>query len=61
MKPQVKFYKKTGEMNAENNFKTETFNNINEALEAAEYFFHNYFWQAQVIDSEGEIYAEYEN
>lgn len=43
------------------NFKTILFDNLNEAIEAAEYFYHNYFYQAQIIDNNGEIYAEYEN
>lgn len=61
MKAQVKLYAKDAEMISENNFKTMLFDNMDHALEAAEYFFHNYFYQAQVIDSDGEIYAEYEN
>lgn len=61
MKNQVKLFKKLGNLTSENNFKTLVFDNLNEALESAEYFYHNYFYQAQVIDSNGDIYAEYEN
>jgi hypothetical protein len=61
MKTQLKLYPKTGTLTNENNFKTILFDNLNHALEAAEYYFHNYFYQVQVIDSDGELYAEYEN
>jgi|APFre7841882793_1041355.scaffolds.fasta_scaffold264633_1 hypothetical protein len=61
MKTQVKLFKKLGTLTSENNFKTIYFDSINEALEIAEYFYHNYFYQVQIIDNEGEIYAEYEN
>ena len=61
MKTQVKLFKKTGPFTDENNFKTIVCNKMDEALETAEYFFHNYFYQVQIIDSDGEIYAEYEN
>lgn len=60
-KIQLKLFKKSGEMTDDNNFKTLTFSVVSEALEMAEYFYHNYFYQAQVIDADGYVYAEFEN
>jgi hypothetical protein len=57
----LKLFKKSGAMTAENNFKTLIFSKPSEAFEIAEYFYHNYFYQAQVIDADGYIYAEFEN
>jgi hypothetical protein len=48
-------------MTDDNNFKTLTFSVVSEALEMAEYFYHNYLYQAQVIDADGYVYAEFEN
>ena len=61
MKTQVKLYAKLDVMNDKNNFKTILFDDINHAIESAEYYFHNYFYQVRVIDSNGDVYAEYEN
>ena len=56
----VLFYKRGKAMTEENNYKTMLFKTIDEALEAAEYFFHEYGNGARVVYESGEIYAEYE-
>lgn len=60
-KIQLKLFKKSGAMTDDNNFKTLTFSVVSEALEMAEYFYHNYLYQAKVIDADGYVYAEFEN
>ena len=60
-KIKVKLFKKSGALTEENNFKTLIFSKPSEALEIAEYFHNNHLYQAQVIDADGYIYAEFEN
>lgn len=60
MKVTLNFFKKGKALTEENIFKTKHPENINDALEIAEYFFHEYGYGMQIIDNEGEIYAEYE-
>jgi hypothetical protein len=57
----VKLFKKDSPMTDESNFKTLTFSVLSEALEIAEYFYHEHLYQAQVIDADGYVYAEFEN
>jgi hypothetical protein len=60
-KIQLKLFKKDSPMTNESNFKTITFSVISEALEIAEYFYHEHSYQVQVIDADGYVYAEFEN
>jgi hypothetical protein len=60
-KIEVKLFKRLGTLTSDNHFKTLTFNAITDALEIAEYFYNDYFYQVQVIDDNGEVYAEFEN
>jgi hypothetical protein len=60
-KIKLKLFKKSTHLTNENNFKTLAFTKISEALEMAEYFYHEYFYQSQVIDDDGYIYAEFRN
>ena len=60
-KIEVKLFKRLGTMTVNNHFKTLTFTVITEALEIAEYFYNAHFYQVQVIDKHGDIYAEFEN
>jgi hypothetical protein len=57
----LKLFKKSGALTEDNSFKTLIFSRPSEALEIAEYFHNNHSYQAQVIDSDGYIYAEFEN
>jgi hypothetical protein len=60
-KIEVKLFKRLGTLTNNNHFKTFTFNAITEALEIAEYFYNEHFYQVQVMDKHGDIYAEFEN
>ena len=61
MEIKLKLFKKIGNLSAENNFKTIDFKTLKEAQEAAEYFYHTYFYQSQVLNEDGSIYVEFEN
>ncbi len=62
MKTTLKLFRPTDLFGNEGDFTplTMEFNTLNEALECAEYHYHLYLWPSQVIDSNGDIYAEYE-
>ena len=60
-KIQLKLFKKDSPMTDESNFKTLTFSVASEAIEVAEYFNQTYFYQYQIIDADGYVYAEFEN
>jgi hypothetical protein len=60
-KIKLKLFKKDSPMTDESNFKTLTFSVASEAIEVAEYFSNTYFYQWQVIDADGYVYAEFEN
>lgn len=63
MKTTLKVFRPTDPFGNEGDFKplTMQFDTLNEALESAEYLYHNYRWPSQVMDNNGDIYAEYEN
>jgi hypothetical protein len=60
-KIKLRLFKKSGSLTDENNFKTLIFQELTEALEMAEYFYSRYFYQSQIVDNNGKIYAEFEN